>query len=71
MIEEAEALLRRASALGSIGRYQPEAALARAELLARTGAAIEARAAYDVATGLERDAAVRRFLQQRQAALPA
>jgi len=143
MIVEAEALLRHASALGSIGRYQLEGALqsahvercrtghanwadvvqlydalirvagspvvainralaiaelhgasaaleampdvaadgrlaayqpywaARAELLARTGAHGEARRAYEMAIGLERDPAVRRFLQQRQAALPA
>jgi RNA polymerase sigma-70 factor (ECF subfamily) len=143
MIEEAEGLLRRASALSSIGRYQLEGALqsahihrcrsgqpnwpevvqlydallalagspvvavnralaiaemrdaragleamsrigddsrlaeyqpywaARAELLARTGAYNEARSAYDVAIGLERDPAVRLFLQTRQAALPA
>lgn len=48
--------------------YQPYWA-ARAELLARTGACDEARHAYEVAIGLERDPAVRRFLQQRQAAL--
>ena len=143
MIEEAEALLRRASTLGSIGRYQLEGALqsahvyrcrtghanwaevvqlydalfalagspvvainralaiaemhgasaaleamqevaadarlaeyqpywaARAELLARTGAHGEARRAYEIAIGLERDPAVRRFLQRRQSALPA
>ena len=139
MIGMAEALLLRASALGSIGRYQLEAALqsahvhrrrtgranwsavvhlydallalsgspvvainralavaeaegaraglaaiqeldgdarlteyqpywaARAELLARTGVHEEARHAYEIAIGLERDPAVRRFLQQRQA----
>jgi RNA polymerase sigma-70 factor (ECF subfamily) len=143
MIAEAEALLRRASILGSIGRYQLEGALqsahvhrcrtghdnwaevvqlydalfvlsaspvaainralaiaemhgarlgleamqevaddgrlaeyqpywaARAELLARTGAHAEARHAYEIAIGLERDPAVRRFLQRRQAALQA
>jgi predicted RNA polymerase sigma factor len=143
MIVEAEALLRHASTLGSIGRYQLEAALqsahvhrcltgrpnwaevlqlydallalagspivainravavaetqgagtalealqevaadarlaqyqpywaARAELLARTGAHGEARQAYDVAIGLERDPVVRRFLQRRRSALPA
>jgi predicted RNA polymerase sigma factor len=143
MIDEAEALLRRASALGSIGRYQLEGALqsahvyrcrtghanwaqvvqlydalfalagspvaainralaiaemhgpsaaleampevsadirlaeyqpywaARAELLAKTGAYGEARRAYEMAIGLERDPAVRRFLQRRQSALPA
>ena len=142
MIDEAEALLTRASALNAIGRYQLEAALqsahvhrrrtgernwpaivvlydalfalngspvvainralalseaegpaaalaampdvvadprlseyqpywaARAELLAKTGAEAEARRAYDIAIGLERDSAARRFLQRRQAALP-
>src|SRR5258708_9432991 len=141
MIDEAEALLRRASVLGSIGRYQLEGALqsahvyrcrtgqanwaevvqlydalfalagspvvainralaiaelhgasaaldampdlaadvrlaeyqpywaARAELLAKAGAHSEARQAYEIAIGLERDPAVRRFLQQRQSAL--
>jgi RNA polymerase sigma-70 factor, ECF subfamily len=141
MIDEAEALLLRASALGPIGRYQLEGALqsahvhrrrtgganwesvvqlydallalsgspvvainralaiaemhgagaglealrdvaadvrvveyqpywaARAELLARTGAHGEARRAYEIAIGLARDPAVRRFLRQRQSAL--
>ena len=141
MIDMAEALLRRGSALGSIGRYQLEGALqsahvyrrrtghanwtavvqlydalwtlsgspvvainralaiaerdgasaalnampdvaadvrlteyqpywaARAELLAKTGAYCEARRAYEIAIGLERDAAVRRFLQRRQLSL--
>ena len=49
--------------------YQPYWA-ARAELLAQTGAPGEARQAYEVAIGLERDPAIRRFLQRRQAALP-
>jgi len=144
MIDEAEAILRRASELGSIGRYQLESALqsahvyrrrtghanwaevvqlydglsaltggspvvainralaigelqgagaalevmqevaadvrlaeyqpywaARAELLAKTGAHGEARRAYEIAISLERDPAVRRFLQRRQSALPA
>ena len=138
MIDEAEALLRRGSALGSVGRYQLEAALqsahvyrchtgqanwaevvqlydalflfvpspvvainralaiaeihgagaaldampaaaadlrlaeyqpywaARAELLARKGIHSEAHHAYEMAIGLERDPAVRRFLQKRQ-----
>ena len=142
MIAEAEAVLRRASTLGAIGRFQLEAALqsahvdrcrsgradwpqvvelydallalsgspvvainralavanrdgaaaglaaldavaadprlaeyqpywaARAELLARTGAAREARHAYALAIGLERDPAVRSFLQQARGALP-
>jgi predicted RNA polymerase sigma factor len=141
MIQEAEALLLRARALGSIGRYQLEGALqsahiyrcrtghnnwpavvelydtllaltaspvvainralavaeihgagaalselskvaadvrlaeyqpywaTRAELLAKTGAKNEARDAYELAIGLERDASVRRFLQRRQSAL--
>jgi RNA polymerase sigma-70 factor (ECF subfamily) len=142
MIEEAETLLLRASTLGSIGRYQLEAALqsahvsrgrtgranwadvvhlydalfalvgspvvainralaiaelhgagaaldampdvatdarlaeyqpywaARAELLAKSGEHAQARHAYEIAIGLERDPAVRRFLQERQSALP-
>jgi len=49
--------------------YQPYWA-ARAELLARTGAAREARDAYSRAIGLERDPAVRRFLHRKAEALP-
>ena len=49
--------------------YQPWWA-ARADLLARTGAHAEARRAWSIAIGLERDPAVRRFLERRQAALP-
>jgi RNA polymerase sigma-70 factor (ECF subfamily) len=45
--------------------YQPYWA-ARADLLARVGASAEALAAYDLAIGLERDPAVRRFLQRRR-----
>lgn len=143
MIAQAEALLRRASALGNIGRYQLEGALqsahvyrchagqdnwaevvhlydalsaltgspvvainralamaelqgavsglealkeiesdvrlaeyqpywaARAELLTKSGAYNEARHAYEIAIGLERDPAVHRFLQRRQSDLPA
>jgi len=48
--------------------YQPYWA-ARAQLLARTGARDEARRAYSLALGLERDAAVQRFLQDRREAL--
>jgi len=48
--------------------YQPYWA-ARAELLAKTGASGDARHAYEIAIGLERDPAVRRFLQNRQSAL--
>jgi RNA polymerase sigma-70 factor (ECF subfamily) len=51
-----------------LAEYQPYWA-ARAELLARTGAHEEAWNAYELAIGLERDAAVRRFLQGRQAKL--
>ncbi|HEX6093918.1 MAG TPA: DUF6596 domain-containing protein, partial [Dongiaceae bacterium] len=141
MIDEAEALLRRAGSLGDIGRYQLEGALqsahvhrcrtgennwaevvqlydalfalaespvvainralavgelrggadgfaampefsadprlteyqpywaARADLLARTGAHGEARRAYEIAIGLERDPAVRDFLQRRRGVL--
>ena len=141
MIDEAEALLRRASGMGAIGRYQLEAALqsahvhrrwtasrnwdvvvklydalmevagspvvainralaiaeehgaqagfdamptvehdarlaeyqpywaARAELLARVGAVAEAGQAYEMAIGLEKDPAVRQFLQRRLAVL--
>ena len=48
--------------------YQPYWA-ARAELLARGGTRAAARDAYDLAIGLERDPAVRRFLLDCQAAL--
>ncbi len=51
-----------------LAEYQPYWA-ARAELLARVGARREARQAYEMAIGLERDPAVRRFLLQRQLAL--
>jgi RNA polymerase sigma-70 factor (ECF subfamily) len=51
-----------------LAEYQPYWA-ARAELLAKIGAHAEACHAYDLAIGLERDASVRRFLQQRQSEL--
>lgn len=51
-----------------LAEYQPYWA-ARAELLAKSGAQAEARHAYEIAIGLERDPAVRCFLQQRQSAL--
>jgi predicted RNA polymerase sigma factor len=51
-----------------LAEYQPYWAT-RAELLARTGAHEAAWNAYELAIGLERDEAVRRFLQQRQAVL--
>jgi RNA polymerase sigma-70 factor (ECF subfamily) len=50
--------------------YQPYWA-ARADLLARSGATAAACQAYQQAIGLERDPAVRRFLQQRAAAVAA
>jgi predicted RNA polymerase sigma factor len=53
-----------------LAEYQPYWA-ARAELEARTGAHGEARQSYEIAIGLERNPAVRRFLQRRQSALPA
>jgi RNA polymerase sigma-70 factor (ECF subfamily) len=53
-----------------ITEYQPYWA-ARAGLLARMGPAAEADRAYELAIGLESDAAVRRFLQARREALKA
>jgi len=52
-----------------MGEYQPFWA-ARAEVLGKIGAYGEARQCYDIGIGLERDSAVRRFLQRRQSALP-
>lgn len=51
-----------------LAEYQPYWA-ARAELLAKTGPSEEAGKAYEIAIGLERDVAVRRFLRRRQSAL--
>jgi len=51
-----------------LAEYQPYWA-ARAVLLARIGETADAIGAYERAIGLERDPAVRRFLQQRSAAL--
>ena len=51
-----------------VSEYQPYWA-ARAELLGRSGARDEARDAYELAIGLEKDAAVRQWLQRRQAEL--
>lgn len=48
-----------------IVEYQPYWA-ARAELLSRMDGRTEARHAYDIAIGLERDPSVRRFLEQRR-----
>ncbi|MGH8237426.1 MAG: RNA polymerase sigma factor, partial [Steroidobacteraceae bacterium] len=53
-----------------LSEYQPYWA-ARAELLSKTGAYDEARQAYEMAIGLERDPTVRAFLQKRLAALAA
>ena len=62
------AALPDAAADPRLAEYQPYWA-ARAELLTRMGALDDARRAYDVAIGLERDPAVRRFLQRRRSAL--
>jgi len=48
-----------------LAEYQPYWA-ARAELLVKTGAREEARHAYDVAIGLEREPSVRTFLQEKR-----
>jgi len=56
------------SADARLNLYQPYWA-ARADLLAKTGAVDEAREAYEMAIGLERDPAVRRFLQGLQSAV--
>jgi predicted RNA polymerase sigma factor len=50
---------------GRLVEYQPYWA-ARAELLAKAGAHEEAGQAYEIAIGLERDPAVRRFLERRR-----
>jgi RNA polymerase sigma-70 factor (ECF subfamily) len=50
---------------GRLAAYQPYWA-ARAELLAKAGAHEEAGQAYEIAIGLERDPAVRRFLERRR-----
>jgi predicted RNA polymerase sigma factor len=57
-----------ATADARLAEYQPYWA-ARAELLAKAGSHVEAREAYEIAIGLERDPAVRRFLQKRQSDL--
>jgi predicted RNA polymerase sigma factor len=48
-----------------LAEYQPYWA-ARAELLARAGSRADAGHAYDVAIGLERDPAIRNFLEERR-----
>lgn len=62
------ALLDEVAGDARLAQYQPYWA-AHADLLARTGAKAAADRAYEVAIGLEKDAAVRRFLAQRRAAL--
>ena len=61
-------ILRKLSPDQRLAEYEPYWA-AQAELLTRTGKRDEARRAYEIAIGLERDEAVRRFLQKRQSAL--
>ncbi len=63
------AALDEVAADARLEEYQPYWA-ARAELLAKVGAHADAQRAYDLAIGLERDPAVRKFLQDRQATLP-
>jgi RNA polymerase sigma-70 factor (ECF subfamily) len=62
------AALQTVAADGRLAEYQPYWA-ARAALLARAGARDEARRAYEIAIGLERDPAIRRFLQRRREAV--
>ena len=62
------AILHELSTDTRLTQYQPYWA-ARAELLVRCGAVAEAHQAYEVAIGLERDPAVRRFLRRRQTQL--
>jgi RNA polymerase sigma-70 factor (ECF subfamily) len=72
-VEGPEVGLKTLNAVGEDGRvaqYQPYWA-ARAHLLAKTGPREEAWHAYDMAIGLEKDDAVRQFLQGRQANLRA
>jgi len=66
--EVALAALDEVAADSRLVEYQPYWA-ARAELLAKTGAHDDARYAYDIAIGLERDPAVRTFLAHRKDAL--
>lgn len=60
--------LEEAAADARLAEYQPYWA-ARADLLARAGRLAAAAEAYQLAIGLEADPAVRRYLQQRRAAL--
>lgn len=63
--EAALALLDQLAADGRMAQYQSYWA-ARADLLSKSGAADEARRAYDKAIGLERDPAVRTYLLDRR-----
>lgn len=63
------AALDKIAADSRLAEYQPYWAV-RAELLTKLKKGSEAREAYQVAIGLERDPAVRRFLQRRLDALP-
>jgi RNA polymerase sigma-70 factor (ECF subfamily) len=70
-VEGAVAALAALDALAAdprLAQYQPYWA-ARAECLARCGDSAGAHGAYEIAVGLERDPAVRRYLQQKQAGL--
>jgi len=62
------AALNTVSADPRVLEYQPYWA-ARAALLARTGAPRQARDAYEIAIGLERDPSVRQVLEKRRTQL--
>jgi RNA polymerase sigma-70 factor (ECF subfamily) len=62
------AILNSVSGDARMVEYQPYWA-ARADLLARTGANGEARNAYEIAIGLERDLSLRNYLERRRAGL--
>ena len=64
-IEAAIAVMRELGGDKRLADYQPYWA-ARAALFARIGDRREAMHAYEMAIGLARDPAVRRFLQRRQ-----
>jgi RNA polymerase sigma-70 factor (ECF subfamily) len=67
-IHGASAALQAMPDSARLAEYQPYWA-ARAQLLVKAGAHDEAYEAYGIAIGLERDPAVRRFLQTRQSSL--
>ena len=62
------AILNSVSGDARVIEYQPSWA-ARADLLARTGVTLEARDAYEIAIGLERDPSLRNYLERRRARL--